>query len=149
MEKHPWSYDPGVVVGDSDRERAVAELREHFASGRLTLDEFSTRTERALAARSRSDLRATLAGLPLTPDHLVERGRAVASMFGRFAALVVFTAAYLVFSLLLVLALVLTMVIHGASPVALLAFLGVWLVPTYLLSRLWHLPGRASRYARR
>jgi len=133
------------VVGDQDRERTVAELREHFACGRLTLDEFSKRTERALAARSRSELRAALAGLPLTPDYLVERGRAVASIFGRFAALVVFTAAYLVFCFILVLALGLTLLIHGASPIALLAILLVWLVPTFFLSRLWHFPGRAPR----
>jgi Domain of unknown function (DUF1707) len=127
-----------VVVGDSDRERAVAELREHFASGRLTLDEFSQRTERALAARSRPELRRALAGLPLSSDYLLDRGRTVVSIFGRFAALVVFTAAYLVFSFLLVLALVLMLLIHGASLVALLALLAVWLVPTYFLSRLWH-----------
>jgi hypothetical protein len=133
-----------VVVGDSDRERAVAELREHFASGRLTLDEFTSRTERALAARSRSDLRAALSGLPLTPDFLLERGRAVTSVFGRFAALVVFTAAYLIFSFILVLALGLMLLIHGASPVALLAILAVWLVPTYLLTRLWHSGPRHS-----
>lgn len=134
-----------MVVGDSDRERAVGELREHFASGRLTLDEFTSRTERALAARSRSDLRGALAGLPLTPDYLLERGRAFASIFGRFAALVVFTTAYLVFCLILVLALGLTLLIHGASPIALLAILAVWLVPTYLLTRLWHSPNRAPR----
>jgi hypothetical protein len=127
-----------VVVGDADRERTVAELREHFASGRLTLDEFSTRTERALAARSRPELRAALAGLAATPDQLLERGRAVASVFGRFAALLVFTTAYVIFSLVLVLVLALTLLLHGASPVALLAILAVWLVPTYLLSRLWH-----------
>jgi hypothetical protein len=28
--------------------------------------------------------------------------------------------------------------LHGASASALAAFLVVWLVPTYLLSRLWH-----------
>ena len=59
-------------------------------------------------------------------------------MLAQGAALVVFTAAYLIFSLILVLALGLTLLLHGASAVALLAFLGVWLVPTYLLSRLWH-----------
>jgi hypothetical protein len=133
------------VVGDQDRERAVAELREHFASGRLTLDEFSKRTERALAARSRSELRGALAGLPLSPDYLLERGRTAVSMFGRFAALVVFTAAYLVFCFILMLVLGLTLLIHGASPIALLAILFVWLVPTLFLSRLWHLPSRAPR----
>jgi hypothetical protein len=31
----------------------------------------------------------------------------------------------------------LTLLIHGASGLALAGFLLVWLVPTYLLSRLW------------
>lgn len=127
-----------MVIGDADRERAVAELREHFASGRLTLDELSGRTERALAARSRTDLRAALAGLPVSPDYLLDRGRAVVSAAGRMAAVAVFTAAYLCFSFLLVLVLGLTLLLHGASAVALLAILAVWLVPTYLLTRLWH-----------
>jgi hypothetical protein len=133
-----------VVVGDSDRERAVAELREHFASGRLTLDEFSSRTERALAARSRPDLRAALAGLPMSPDYLIERGRAAFSFAGRLAAIAVFTAAYLVFCFVLLLVLALMLLLHGASPVALLAILAVWLVPTYLLSRLWHSGARRA-----
>jgi hypothetical protein len=42
------------------------------------------------------------------------------------------------FTLLAVLALVL--LIHGASNTALLGFLAVWLVPTWLLSRLWRRP---------
>lgn len=133
-----------MVIGDADRERAVAELREHFASGRLTLDDFSSRTERALAARSRTDLRAALTGLPMSPDHLVERGRAVFSAAGRVAAVAVFTAAYLCFSLVLLLTLALTLLLHGASSTALLAILVVWLVPTYLLTRLWH-SARAPR----
>lgn len=116
----------------------MVELREHFASGRLTLDELSSRTERALVARSRGELRSALAGLPVSPDYLLERGRAAVSVLARGAALVVFTAAYVIFSLILALALGLTLLLHGASAVALLAFLGVWLVPTYLLSRLWH-----------
>ena len=30
-------------VGDAEREAAAAELREHYASGRLTLDELNER----------------------------------------------------------------------------------------------------------
>lgn len=55
----------------------------------------------------------------------------------RGAVLVVFTGAYLLFSLTLLLVLVLTLLLQGASDSALLGFLVVWLVPTYLLSRLW------------
>jgi Domain of unknown function (DUF1707) len=39
---------PGSVrASDSDRERAVALLRRHYAAGRLTLAELESRTARA------------------------------------------------------------------------------------------------------
>jgi len=41
-----------ALVGDLDRERAASSLREHYARGYLTLDEFSRRTGRVLSARS-------------------------------------------------------------------------------------------------
>jgi len=121
-----------MVAGDRDRERTVAALREHFADGRLTLDEFSFRTERVLAARSQADLRRALADLPLLLD-LRSFGRAAA----RGALLVLFTGAWLVFTFVLLLALLLTLLLHGASAPELAGFLVVWLVPTFLLSRWW------------
>jgi Domain of unknown function (DUF1707) len=51
-------------VSDEDRELALATLREHTVSGRLTLEEFSERVERALAARTRGELDATGEHLP-------------------------------------------------------------------------------------
>ncbi len=126
-----------MVAGDRDRERTVAALREHFADGRLTLDELSFRTERVLAARSRADLRHALVDLPLTPD-LRTLGRAAA----RGALLVLFAGAWLVFTFVLLLALLLTLLLHGASAPELVGFLVVWLVPTLLLSRWWQRPPR-------
>ena len=41
-----------VRASDADRERLIAELREHAAVGRLTLEEFTERAERALLART-------------------------------------------------------------------------------------------------
>jgi len=51
-------------VADADRERALAQLREHAASGRLRLDELDDRSGRVLAARTRAELDAALADLP-------------------------------------------------------------------------------------
>lgn len=51
-------------VGDADRDRTCAALREHCVSGRLTLDEFAERTDRALAARTRADLEGITGDLP-------------------------------------------------------------------------------------
>lgn len=129
-----------MLAGDSERERAAATLREHFVRGRLTVEELSSRLERVLAARSRADLRAALAGLPAFPDlrELAAQGRVVRQAALRVTALVVFTGAYVVFSLSLLFVLGLTILFQGASDPTLLAFLVVWLVPTYLVSRLWH-----------
>jgi hypothetical protein len=128
-----------MFAGDSERDQAAAVLREHYVRGRLTLDELSSRTERVLAARSRADLRVALAGLPVVPDlrELAAQGRALGHAALRTAALVLFTGAYLIFSLVLVIVLGVTLLIHGATGQELLAFLIVWLVPTFLLSRLW------------
>ena len=135
-----------MYVGDGGRERGVATLREHFVRGRLTVDELAGRTEKVLVARSRSDLRSALAGLPASLDtrELAVRGRAVADAVIRGAALVVLTAAYALFSLLLFLVLGVTLLVHGASATAIAAFLIVWLVPTYLLTRLWRRARRSG-----
>jgi hypothetical protein len=124
-----------VIAGDQDRERAAATLREHYARGRLTVDELSSRVARVMSARSRSEIRTALAGLPLLPDALgfAAYGRS----FARGAMLVFFTGAYLLFSFTLLLVFALTMLIHGATTTTLVGFLVVWLVPTYLLTRLW------------
>lgn len=129
-----------MFVGDAERERAAVLLREHYVRGRLTLEELSTRTERVLTARSRAELRTALRDLPISVDGraLVAEGRVIAQNALRTAALAVFTGAYLLFSFALFLLLALVLLIHGASDSTLAAFLIVWLVPTFLLSRLWH-----------
>jgi hypothetical protein len=50
--------DPGLRASDDDRMRVVAALERHTAAGRLTLDEFSDRVSRALAAGTRHELAA-------------------------------------------------------------------------------------------
>ena len=58
-------HPPGSLrVSDADRDRAVAELSEHFQAGRLTADELDDRTGRALQARTAADLASLFADLP-------------------------------------------------------------------------------------
>jgi hypothetical protein len=120
-----------VLAGDSDRERTLVWLREHFVRGRLTLEELAERTEVVLHSRSREELRRSCEGLPRLTAHpfvkVVVHG----------ASLVLFTGAWLLFSLVLLLVFALTLLIHGATLLEFAGFLAVWLVPTYLLSRLW------------
>jgi Flp pilus assembly protein TadB len=118
-----------VLAGDRDRDQAVAALRENFLRGRLTLDELSARTEVVLRARSLKELRGALTGLPRTMP------LAQAAVRGGLAVLL--TGVWLLFSFSLLVVLGLVALIHGASAAALVAFVLVWLVPTYLLARLW------------
>jgi hypothetical protein len=118
-------------ASDTDRERAVASLREHFVRGRLTIEELSDRCETALRARSLRDVRGALAELPPLMPQAILRGAL------RGAALIVLTGAWVVFSLVLLMVFGLTLVISGMSTVELLVFLAVWLVPTYFLARGW------------
>lgn len=120
-----------VLAGDSERERTLLSLREHFVRGRLTLEELGERTELVMRSRSREELRRACDGLPRLSAHPVVK----AVVHG--VSLVLFTGAWLVFSFVLVVVFALTLLIHGASLPELAGFLVVWLVPTYLLSRLW------------
>jgi Domain of unknown function (DUF1707) len=53
-----------IRVSDAERDQAVAELSEHFQSGRLTQEEFEDRSGRALQARTVSDLAGLFNDLP-------------------------------------------------------------------------------------
>jgi Domain of unknown function (DUF1707) len=128
----PRRYDDRVFVGDREREQAAATLREHYVGGRLTLDEVSERIGRVLAARSQAELRSAFSGLPGFSE-----GRSIVRTAARGAALVLFTGAYLMFSMILLFVFALTLLLQGASGSTFLGFLLVWLVPTYLLTRLW------------
>src|SRR5699024_3173491 len=51
-------------VSDADREHVVGLLEQAIGQGVLGLDEFTTRTDTALAARTRAELNIVLADLP-------------------------------------------------------------------------------------
>lgn len=55
---------PQVRAGDADRDAAAAALCEHFAHGRLTLDELNTRLAAALAASTHGELAQATGDLP-------------------------------------------------------------------------------------
>jgi hypothetical protein len=55
-----------VRVGDTERDAVATQLREHYADGRLTLDELNERLDQAFAARTRADLNAVTRDLPST-----------------------------------------------------------------------------------
>jgi hypothetical protein len=56
---------PAMRISDADRERVCARLREAFAEGRVTGEEFHERTAAALAAKTEADLAPLTSDLPV------------------------------------------------------------------------------------
>lgn len=69
---------PDLRIGNAEREAAATHLREHYAQGRLSLDEFNQRLDAVFAAKTQQQLRdltadlprsaAAATPLPVTPD---------------------------------------------------------------------------------
>jgi hypothetical protein len=55
---------PAIRASDAERDATVIRLREAMTEGRLTLDDFSQRTDAALTALTRDQLAAVVADLP-------------------------------------------------------------------------------------
>jgi hypothetical protein len=56
-----------VRASDEERERAAAEIREHFTQGRLTSEELADRLGRAYSAQTTDELSLLRADLPALP----------------------------------------------------------------------------------
>jgi hypothetical protein len=60
---------PSLRIGDRERESVAAELREHYARGRLTLTEFNERLDAVFASKTQRDLSRITSDLPhVRPD---------------------------------------------------------------------------------
>ncbi|HUC25553.1 MAG TPA: DUF1707 domain-containing protein [Streptosporangiaceae bacterium] len=55
---------PSLRIGDRERDAVAAELREHYAHGRLTIEEFNQRLDAVFAAKTQNDLSRLTADLP-------------------------------------------------------------------------------------
>lgn len=64
---------PEIRISDADREAAVTALGEHYASGRLTKDEYDERAGQAYAAKTASALRPLFADLPAPHPRMDQR----------------------------------------------------------------------------
>ncbi|MEU7828730.1 MULTISPECIES: DUF1707 domain-containing protein [unclassified Nonomuraea] len=64
-ESEEPAMDPNDLrIGDAEREQTMADLREHFAQGRLDREELDQRLDRTLGARTARDLAQITADLP-------------------------------------------------------------------------------------
>ena len=55
---------PRLLIGDADRDRMITLLREHYAAGRISLDELRRRVGVILAAAYAGEAAVALADLP-------------------------------------------------------------------------------------
>jgi hypothetical protein len=55
---------PSLRIGDREREATAAELREHYAHGRLSLEEFNHRLDAVFEATTQRDLTRITSDLP-------------------------------------------------------------------------------------
>ena len=65
QRSHRPSRDPGVRVGDAERQRAADLLGQAFTQGYLALDEYETRLAHAFDAPTASRIRELLTDLPI------------------------------------------------------------------------------------
>jgi hypothetical protein len=79
-----------VRASDAERDSAAAALQEHFAQGRLTLEELQERLDSVLAARTYGQLDQIFADMPRLPVQPVVPGPAEPEPFpARYAAVAV------------------------------------------------------------
>ena len=64
---------PGPRASDADRERFASELHEHFAEGRLSLEELQRRLDLVFAAATLVDLYELTSDLPHLGPRLARR----------------------------------------------------------------------------
>lgn len=68
MDMSAMNHSPrDLRASDAERDGAISELSKHFQAGRLTMEEFSERSDRALQARTGRDLANLLTDLPGGP----------------------------------------------------------------------------------
>src|SRR6476661_8756837 len=62
---HPVKSDNYQRVSDAERHAVVEQLRLNCSEGRITMEEFEERTEKALEARTGGELRSVMSDLPV------------------------------------------------------------------------------------
>lgn len=144
-----------TLVGDADRDRALALLRRHYAEGRFDHEELTRRVGVAADARSATDVWVALRGLPnalletLLAPRLLAAGTTLAGYPAvraakRLALAVIVSAAWLLATIVLVIAYAVSLFVSGPSLVVAGVFALSWLLVTWGSWRTWR---RGSRRA--
>jgi uncharacterized membrane protein len=62
-------HDPDLRVSDAERTDVAERLGRHYSDGRLNQEEFNERVERAMTAKTQSDLSGLFDDLPSLDEH--------------------------------------------------------------------------------
>ena len=144
-----------TLVGDADRDRALALLRRHYAEGRFDHDELTRRVGVALRARSSTDVGLALRGLPnavletLFAPRMFAAGTTLANAGGlrvarRVAWAVIVSAVWSFATMLLVVTYGISLIVSGPSTLIAVVFAATWALVTWGSWRTWR---RRSRRA--
>ena len=142
-----------TLVGDADRDRALALLRRHYAEGRFDQEELTRRVGVAAGARSTTDVWVALRGLPnaLLETVLLPRLLAAGTTLAGYPALraakrlalaVIVAVLWLLATIALVLAYAISLIVSGPSTLVAAVFAVSWLFVTWGSWRTWR---RGSR----
>jgi hypothetical protein len=94
--------DPGIRVGDPERERTVARLGQAFSQGYLSMEEYDTRLQRALQADTAGALDRLLTDLPINRISRRDPRRRARRIAAARRGVAIHFAAYLAMSLTVV-----------------------------------------------
>jgi Flp pilus assembly protein TadB len=122
------------LVSNGDRDAAAARLRRHYLAGRLSVDELDARLHAALTARNGGELQRALRELP-APWRDADEVRRAGRLALRAAVRVALVALWLLASFVLLVAFLLTALVHGVTPGDALGFPLAWLLATVLVLR--------------
>jgi len=140
-----------TLVGDPERERALALLRRHYAEGRLDSDELTRRVHVAASARSTADVHVALRGLPNALLETAVMPRIVAATpalrgAGRMALAAILSALWACATLSLLVVFGILALVSGLTLLTLGSFAVCWLLVTAAAWRLWRRASVAFRH---
>jgi Domain of unknown function (DUF1707)/2TM domain len=98
----PADSDPGVRVGDREREKVVTRLGQAFSQGYLSMPEYETRLDQALQAETAGALNQLLDDLPVGRIAQSDPRRRAARVAAARRGVWIHLAAYLAASLLMI-----------------------------------------------
>jgi Domain of unknown function (DUF1707) len=147
-----------TLVGDADRDRAVALLRRHYAEGRLDHEELARRVGVAIRARSTTDVRQALWGLPnalvetILVPRLLAAGTTLADHPGfrtvrRVMWAAVLSAVWAFATMVLFVTYAISLLAVGPSTPVAVGLAVAWALVTWGAWRTWHSRSRRERVA--